>query len=252
MLRSDQDAYGHALLDAWRGLHSHEILERRDGHIAVIGHTTTYFSEYRDWAPHERKAIRRARGRVLDVGCGAGRVLLYLRQRGLSATGIDNSPGAIRVCQLRGLEDVRVLSITQISALHGCFDTVVFFGGTFGMLSNLRRGRWLLRRLHGLTSVSGRIIAQSCDPHYMASSERRRQLRANLNLQRYPGEVCFRIRYKDYATPWQNWLVVSKKEMRHLLIGTGWRATEFIDGQGSSYIAVVEKEREVGVSNTTG
>jgi SAM-dependent methyltransferase len=241
-LRRDQDAYGHALHDAFRGMHSHEILERSDGYIAVIGHTTTYFNEYRDWAPHERKAIRRARGRVLDIGCGAGRFMLYLQHKGLSVTGIDNSPGAIQVCRLRGLKSVRVMSVTQIGARLGRFDTILFFGGTFGLLSNARRGRWLLRRIHGITGNRGRIIAQSCDPHQMASFEQRRQHRVNLEQGKYPGEVRFRIRYKEYATPWQDWLVVSKKEMRQLLKGTGWGITEFINGQGSSYIAIIDKD----------
>ena len=75
-----------------------EIVERddnfidgkRDGYGGDV-----YFSEYRDWLPIEKKAIKYAHGRVLDVGCGAGRHALYLQKKGLEVTGIDTSPLAI-------------------------------------------------------------------------------------------------------------------------------------------------------------
>jgi tellurite methyltransferase len=38
------------------------------------------------------------RWRVLDVGCGVGRHVVYLAARGFEVTGTDNSPEAIRVC----------------------------------------------------------------------------------------------------------------------------------------------------------
>jgi SAM-dependent methyltransferase len=223
-------------------MHSHEILERDDGHIAVIGHTTTYFENYGAWPPHERKAIGYARGRVLDIGCGAGRFMLYLERKGFEVTGIDNSPLSISVCRKRGLKDARVLSVTQVSSRLGTFDTILLFGGTFGLLSNVRRARWLLRRFHNLTSRTGRIIAQSCDPHQMASPERRRFHRANVRRGRLPGQLRMRIRYKTYATPWWEWLVVSKGEMAKLLAGTGWKVRRFIDSKTSSYIVVIDKE----------
>ena len=36
-----------------------------------------------NWHLTEKKAIKYARGRVLDIGCGAGRHALYLQDKGL-------------------------------------------------------------------------------------------------------------------------------------------------------------------------
>ena len=36
--------------------------------------------------------MRMVRGRVLDIGCGAGRFALYLQGKGLDVTGIDLAP----------------------------------------------------------------------------------------------------------------------------------------------------------------
>ena len=41
---------------------------------------------------------------VLDIGCGRGEFLDLLRERGISATGLDLNPEMIEVCRSRGLE----------------------------------------------------------------------------------------------------------------------------------------------------
>jgi ubiquinone/menaquinone biosynthesis C-methylase UbiE len=40
-----------------------------------------YLAPFRNWWPQERRAMRFVRGRVLDLGCGAGRVSLGLQPR---------------------------------------------------------------------------------------------------------------------------------------------------------------------------
>ncbi|OLE86276.1 MAG: hypothetical protein AUF79_15645 [Crenarchaeota archaeon 13_1_20CM_2_51_8] len=58
-----------------------------------------------------------------------------------------------------------------------------------------------------------------------------------------PGELTIRVRYKKYTTPWFDYLIVSKKEMKRILEGTGWRVKRFVDSQGSVYIGIIEKRR---------
>ena len=83
-MRDHQDAFGHELYDYLKsggeGRRMAEIVERDDGYIDVSGGPQMYFSEYRHWPPHQRRAMRYARGRVLDIGSGAGRHALYLQE----------------------------------------------------------------------------------------------------------------------------------------------------------------------------
>ena len=44
---------------------------------------------------------RRAPGRALDVGCGAGTHAIYLAKRGYRVTGIDDVPRALEMCSTR-------------------------------------------------------------------------------------------------------------------------------------------------------
>src|SRR5204863_4388583 len=101
VLRPDQDAFGHLLTDAAAGRRVIEVVERDDGCV-FTGDPSYYLAPFRRWWPQERRAMRYVRGRVLDVGCGAGRVSLHLQERGLDVVGIDVSPLAVQVARHRG------------------------------------------------------------------------------------------------------------------------------------------------------
>jgi len=245
MLRDSQDAYGHLVLDYLKRGRGQEIVEREDGLLdpsrTLPGY---YFADFRSWAAHERKAMRFVKGRVLDIGCGVGRVALYLQKRGFDVSGIDISPLAVKVCKLRGLKKVTVLSISNIGATLGKFDTLLMFGNNFGLFGSFSRARLLLRRLYEVTSDDARIIAESTDPYKTRDPAHLAYQRLNRSKGRMSGQVRIRVRYRTYMTPWFDYLLVSKREMHRIMIGTGWRIERFIDSTGSQYIAVIGK-REV-------
>ncbi len=72
-----KDAYGQEIFACYSGRDIFEIVERDDGYFDA-GSPKPYFTEYEEWTDHEKKAIDLAKGRVLDIGCGAGRHSLYL------------------------------------------------------------------------------------------------------------------------------------------------------------------------------
>ena len=82
MLNSSQDAFGLVMYDYLHGIRSQEIIERDDGMFSLSPGPALYFASFDEWPAIEQKAIAYARGRVLDVGCGAGRHSLYLQERG--------------------------------------------------------------------------------------------------------------------------------------------------------------------------
>lgn len=241
-LTRQQDAFGQALYDCHLGRNAYQVIERDDGLVGPALGMAGYFSEYKAWPAHQRKGLRLARGRVLDIGCGAGRHALYLQEKGLEVVGIDNSPLAVRVCRLRGLKDARLMSITQLSRRLGTFDTVLMYGNNFGLFGGFRRARWLLRRLHRMTSSHARIIAESRDPYQTDQPCHLRYHRLNRRRGRMPGQLRIRTRYQTCATPFFDYLLVSPQEMRRILDGTGWRAARFIHATGGRYVAVIQKQ----------
>jgi len=242
-LSSRQDAFGRAMYDFYRGQGGHEIVERDDGFIGLSGGPAAYLAPYGQWPEYQKEAIRAERGRVLDIGCGAGRVSLHLQGRGLDVLGIDVSPLAIKVCKLRGLKKARVLSITQATRRSGTFDTLIMYGNNFGLFGSLRRARWLLGRFRRMTSGEGQIIAESHDPYQTAPPHHLSYHQLNRRRGRMGGQLRIRVRYQTCATPWFDYLLASKDEMHAILRGTGWEARRFIDGESGVYIAVIAKER---------
>ena len=84
-LTNARDAYGQILLAELEGRRAQEIMERDDG-LIYAGSPADYFAPFRRWPAVERRAMRLVKGRVLDVGCGAGRASLYLQGRGTTSS----------------------------------------------------------------------------------------------------------------------------------------------------------------------
>ncbi len=242
-MKEYQDAYGRQMYDYLRGKRdAPEIVERDDGFLGVSAGAKHYFAEYKDWHSREKKAVQYVRGKVLDVGCGAGRVSLYLQKGGFDALGIDVSPLAIRVSTKRGLKNARVIPITKISSKLGKFGTVIMFGNNFGLFGNPNRAKRLLKRFHRLTTENARIIAESLDPYKTNDEDHLGYHRFNKRRGRMPGQVRIRVRYRKYATPWFDYLLVSEQEMRSILKGTGWGTERTLTSTNSpAYIAIIEK-----------
>jgi SAM-dependent methyltransferase len=243
MSQDNQDAYGHLIYDYHQGKDSYEIVERDDSFFSLSSGPELYFLGYEEWPEAEKEAMKYIQGRVLDIGCGAGRHSLYLQERGFDVLGIDNSPLVLKVCKARGLRKTQLLPVTQVNRQIGVFDTLLMMGNNFALLGNIKRARWLLKRFQAITSDTGRIIAQTRDPYQTDTPEHLEYHARNRERGRMPGEARIRVRYKRYVTPWFDFLMVSQQEMITLLEGTNWVIRDFLDGQGGGYIAVIEKRK---------
>ncbi len=222
-MKHNKDAYGQEILAYLNGKPSYEIVERDDGFVALSEGAADYFKEYKHWPSGQKKAIKFARGKVLDVGTGAGRVSLYLQKQGLKVVAIDNSPLAIQVCKKRGVKDARILPINQIDAFKkDTFDTVVMFGNNFGLFGSFKKAKTLLKEFYQITTPEGLILAESLnlydtnDPVHLAYHK------LNRKRGRMSGQLKIRIRFENYIGEWFDYLLVSKNEMENILRGTGW------------------------------
>ena len=239
------DAFGQQLYDQHCGLISpnyREVGERDDGYIRVYDHPRWYFTTFDEWEPHLQKAMEYVQGRTLDIGCGAGRVTLYLQQRGLGVVGIDSSPLAIQICNERGIQDARLLSVAQISVKKlGIFDSVVLTGNNFGLFGNPLRAKRLLRRLGKMTTDNARIIAETTDPYTTDDPVDLSYQERNRAEGRMSGQYRHRERYLNLKGAWFDWLFVSRDEMRSIVDDTGWTINRFVEPEGSQYAAVLGK-----------
>jgi SAM-dependent methyltransferase len=242
-LKPEQDAFGQAVMDHYRGKNAFEIIERSDGHFATSSGPTEYLAEPASWAPHVKEALdRHAHGRVLDIGCNAGRHALYLQQRGLDVLGVDVSPLAIAVARERGLKQALVLSIDELSPELGAFDTLLMLGNNFGLFGSAAKARRLLRRFKRLTRPGATLIAESLNVYETSDPDHLAYLAVNRERGRMSGQIRMRARYKRLVTPWFDYLMVSPQEMEALVDGTGWRvANRYPIDRSRLYTYIIER-----------
>jgi SAM-dependent methyltransferase len=238
------DAFGQALIDWTRGGTDAEIYERDDGFVDIGAGPELFLAEFRGWPSAERQAVRYVRGRVLDVGCGAGRVSLYLQQRGFDVVGLDASPLATRASRLRGVTETWCSPIERIAGTVASFNTIVLFGNNFGLLGSPNRLQSLLADWAEWMEPGARILAESINPYCGgAPAIDRDYYRRNREKGFLPGQCRLRVRYHSLVTPWFRWIFVSRSEMRSLLRGTGWHLKAIVGSTPrDSYVGILEKD----------
>jgi len=95
--------------------------------------------------------------------------------------------------------------------------------------------------MHRITSPDALIIAESNDPYKTDDRAHFDYQKFNRKRGRMSGQIRIRVRFKKYMGEWFDYLLVSKKEMKKILNGTGWKIKKFIDSKNSMYIAVIQK-----------
>lgn len=221
-----------------------EIIERSDGYVSTAWGPQLYFSSYKTWPENEKEGLKFAGSSALDVGCGAGRVCLHLQNKGVLAVGIDISRRAIKVCRKRGIKNVIQRSIDDIGRFKPAqFDSVFLYNNNFGLFRSRATCKKLLKRFARITSPDGVIIAESSDISRVTNAGHRSYQKQNVRRGRLPGQLRLRVRYERYASPWFDYLLVTKQQMRDLLNGTEWRIDRFIQGPSAKYTAVIVKRK---------
>jgi SAM-dependent methyltransferase len=166
---------------------------------------------------------------VLDVGVGAGRVALELQSRGHEVVGIDVSPLAVEVARRRGVRHAEVCGFDDVDESLGGFDTAVLFGNNFGLFGSRAGAKRRLRRLRELGVT--RILGASRDPYGTDDPVHLAYHARNRERGRMPGQLRIRVRYRGYASPWFEYLLVSPDEMAELAASGGWELVRVLEGE---------------------
>jgi len=219
-----------------------EIVERDDGLIngAPADH---YLDEPAAWPLYDHRALRLCRGAVLDVGTGAGRTAIELQRRGMAVTGLDTSAGAIEVARRRGLRDTVLTTVDQYARGPVRYDTFLMLGNNLGLIENRERAPAFLAALAALARPGARIIAHGTDPYGTTDPVQVGYHERNRARGRLGGQLRLRLRYRELATEWFDYLVCSVEELESLLAGTPWRLNSIDDGDKPYYLAVMELAR---------
>lgn len=104
----------------------------------------------------DEAVLDRVHGAALDIGCGPGRHVSALRERGCRALGLDLSPAAVRITRARGAAAM-LGSVFDHVPEAGAWDTALLLDGNVGIGGDPAA---LLRRVRELLAPGGIVIAE--------------------------------------------------------------------------------------------
>lgn len=157
-------AAGKAVTYSSVGLMRRRDLEQAIGRAWEEYGRTSWASQpgFMEWEEELYTRVLRPGDRVLLVGCGTGRDLVPLIQRGFDAAGLDLGAEAIEACrrnlEKKGLKAPLVAGSVVDAALPGSFDVVIFSWFCYSYVPGAQARVAALRRLRGLLRAQGRIV----------------------------------------------------------------------------------------------
>jgi SAM-dependent methyltransferase len=234
------DIFGMIMSDAASGKEAKHEIERDDGY-AHASQGSQYIAPFTEWAESERLASVEVKGKILDIGCGAGRVALYFQEKGHDVVGIDISQAAVDASHERGLKEVHLMSADNLEFPDSTFDTVLLFGNNFGVLGDEEKIISMLKDLHRITKPDGVILAQTRDVEDTDKPEHLAYHKKNRAKGNPIGLVKLRINYKGHIGDWWLLRMVNADEMSAMAEKAGWKL-EKTYGPRNLYVGVLKKK----------
>lgn len=161
------------------------------------------FRTFKEMPELEQLALERTKGKVLDVGAGAGAHALELMDRGLDVYPIEISEGAVKHMLAQGLK-ARKLDFFSIKDEK--YDTILMMMNGIGIAGKLSNLENTLMQAKSLLNPGGRILCDSSDIKYLYEDEDG-SMWIDLNNEYY-GNFRFQMKYKKEKGPWFDWLYV--------------------------------------------
>ncbi|WP_372756698.1 class I SAM-dependent methyltransferase [Mariniflexile sp.] len=227
-----KDLFGKALLDYQNGNYTEDIITSTNISEADDLPLPYLFRNFKDMPKLEKRALKLANGRVLDVGCGAGSHSLYLQEKGLTVKAIDISKGAIEVAKLRGVKQAEVKPLLEETET---FDTILLLMNGTGIFQELSQVATYLKHLKSLLNKNGQILIDSSDIKYMYEDEDGGYW-MDLNAT-YHGELDYFLSYKGEDENPMKWLYLDFEKLKLACETVGLKCELVAEGEHFDYLA---------------
>ena len=229
-----KDLFGKAILDYQTNsspeniITSTSISEEDEMEVAYL------FRSFDEMPTLEQKALQLAKGRTLEVGCGAGSHGLYLQnERNLDVLSIDISKNAIQACRLRGLKNTQVIDVLNIE--NEKYDTILLLMNGTGIFETLERTTVYLQKLKSLLHPKGQILIDSSDIIYMFDEDE--DGGKWIPSDKYYGELTFSLQYKKEKEVDFPWLYMDYNTLQNAAIANGLHCQIVLEGDHFDYLA---------------
>ena len=228
-----KDLFGRAILDFQTNNNPQDIITETSISDADELQVAYLFRNFNEMPIIEQKALQICKGKILDVGCGAGSHSLYLQQKKFNVTAIDISQNAIKACKLRGVNNAKVQNILDLKSQK--FDTILILMNGTGIFETLSQTHKYLKKLKSLLEINGQILIDSSDIIYMFNDndDGSKLIPAN----GYYGELTFSIQYKGETETQFPWLYLDYNTLQNACFASNLQCELIQEGKNFDYLA---------------
>ena len=229
-----KDLFGTAILDYQTNNFPEDISTETNISETDAMEVSYLFRSYQEMPKLEQKALQLAKGKILDVGCGAGSHSLYLQEKGLEVTSIDISENAIKACALRGVQNAQVQNVLDSNS-NEKFDTILLLMNGTGIFGTLDQTSKYLQKLKSLLAPNGQILVDSSDIIYMFDEDEDGS--KWVSADGYYGELTFTISYKNQTEEAFSWLYLDYNTLQNAAHANGLECELILEGEHFDYLA---------------
>ncbi|ALM07803.1 methyltransferase [Sediminicola sp. YIK13] len=230
----EKDIFGNAILDYQLGRYTEDIITYSSLDEEDIIPVPYFFRTYKAMPSLEQKALKLCKGSILDIGCGAGSHSLYLQKKGFDVTALDNSPGAIEACKLRGIEKVVESDLYEFKGQK--FDTLLMLMNGIGIVGELKNLDTFFTHIKTLLKPGGQLLLDSSDIIYMFEEDEDGGYWLP-DTGNYYGEVTFTMAYKKKKTDEFPWLYIDYNTLQRAAQSSNFNCELVSEGEHYDYLA---------------
>jgi SAM-dependent methyltransferase len=229
------DPYGHALNDFYySGEDVPVVIVRDDGYKDDMS-VKQYFRMREKFSNIENLALKKCRGRVVDLSAGVGADCLELQNRGFNVTAVEINPSACEIMKKRGVKKVHCKDLFEFK--EEGYDTILLFGRSIGNVQILEGLKTFLIHAKTILNKEGQIILDSMDVRKTTNQIHLKYQQKSIEMGRYFGEIVIRFEYKNIIGPNFGILHVDPDTLRKYCEQTGWICDLLFEEEDGSYLA---------------
>jgi SAM-dependent methyltransferase len=247
-----KDVLGEALTDQYHHTFSGKLWVHNKYGPKEEMPVNVYFRDAENMPELEWLALQQCRGRILDIGAGAGSHALVLQGMGHDVTALDISPKAASIMKERGVQkilqqdffDLEVTDSGSQPVVNGAlqpaqdgFDTLLLLMNGIGLAGTLDGLRRFLAKAQRLLRPGGRLVFDSSDIAYLYGGNPEPPAGKD-----YYGEIDYQYEYKRQRSDWFKWLFIDRRTLKEIAGREGWKTEVLFEDEWDQYLVRCERQ----------
>ena len=222
-----KDIHGLAILDYYKRKQNSPLLLHNSYDEPEEMPVEVFFREEIDLTTLEHLALIECKGKVLDVGAGAGAMSLILESRGFDVIALENSPGCVEVMKMSGVSNVVYSDFMDHKEKY---DTLLLLMNGIGLAGSLSNVPKFLEKCVKLLNEGGQILLDSSDISYIYEDESEQP-------NGYLGDIRYKYEYNGNIGQWFDWVYVRQQELIDTCSSMGINCEILMTDENDQYLA---------------